>query len=804
MHLRYLVVATLALLLLPCIAPAQDASPSTSKTTSSSSTKKKPTAKKSASKASASKSSSKRAAGKRASVRKKSARGRSRRLSQVSVRRINRAFVASAELKPMANQLILARTPAAYNGVESWTQRHAATDAGALGYIVLGYARLQDRQYTEAIADLKKAQPRAGELADYVEFFLGEAYAGNNDSAAAIEHLRDFETRYPESLHAHEALIAYANVAINANQQADAIKALEANRTPTRADIELALARAYVKNGQELKGALLLQHLYYRMPLAPEADAAQAEIKKLPNVPGPTLSDRLGRADLLLKGRRYNDAARDYRSLLDDVSGEQRSEVLADLAVAMVKSGSTREAQTWLDQIPPNAAGEVLGQKLYNDLEIARNANDDERVNSYLAQLRERAPNSSWLQEGLFVAGNMYMLKHDYDHAIDAYREIHQRFPQGPRAAYAHWRAAWLDLRQGRNDAAQRQFREQVELYPNTTEATAAMYWEGRLLEEKGDLPAARAWYSKLSERYRNYYYAIMARDRLHNIGQQTVADDPLLARIHALPAPDDSVADITPPVDDLRMEKSKLLENAGLIDFAVKELQAVPGCGSGNWASLQVARIFTDNNQPHRALQYLKRVVPSYTAQEIGVLPTAYWRVLFPRPYWPEVQRFATENNLDPYLVASLIRQESEFNPGAVSYANAYGLMQLLPGTGKTVARSVGMKHYNTAALLSPTTNIELGTRYFREMTDKLGMIEYALAAYNAGSDRVQDWRDTGHYRDIQEFVESIPFVQTRDYVQSIVRNAAIYRRLYSGNAAATAPKAESVAEKTGANANR
>jgi soluble lytic murein transglycosylase len=123
---------------------------------------------------------------------------------------------------------------------------------------------------------------------------------------------------------------------------------------------------------------------------------------------------------------------------------------------------------------------------------------------------------------------------------------------------------------------------------------------------------------------------------------------------------------------------------------------------------------------------------------------------------------------------------------------------MQLLPVTGKTVAKSVGMKHYNTATLLTPNVNIELGTRYFRDMTDKLGIVEYALAAYNAGSDRVQDWRDTGHFRDIQEFVESIPFFQTRDYVQSIVRNAAIYRRLYGTGAAPVAPKTEAVAEKS------
>jgi soluble lytic murein transglycosylase len=697
----------------------------------------------------------------------------------------------------MANQLVTVRTPAAYSGVESWTARHAGTDEGALGNLVLGYARLQDRQYPEAISALKKAQPRAGELSDYVDYFLGEAYAGSGDYEAALDHLSDFGTHHAESLFVHEALIAYANASLNANHPADAIKALEASRIPTRADIELALGRAYIKSGQTTKGALILQHLYYTIPGSVESDAADAELHKLPSLPVVGIDDRLTRADLLLKGKHYTDAAQDYRRLVDAVPASQRSEVLANLAVALVKSGNTKEAQTWLDEIPPSAAGEVYGQKLYNDLEIARNSGDEARVNSCLAQLRERAPTSSWLQEGLFVAANMYMLKHDYDHAIDNYREIQKRFPDGPRSAYAHWRAAWFDLRQGRDDTALREFREQVDLYPTTTEATAAMYWIGRLLEEKGDQATARAWYAKLSDRYRNYYYAIEARERLRKIGVQNVGDDPLLSRIKALPPPDPSMLEITPPPDDLRMEKSKLLENAGLIDFAVKELQGVPNAISGNWASLQVARIYTDNGQPHRALQYLKRVLPSYTAQEIGTLPTAYWKVLFPRPYWPDVQRFAAENNLDPYLVAALIRQESEFNPGAVSYANAYGLMQLLPKTGKSVAKSVGMKHYNTAALLEPSTNIELGTRYFRDMTDKLGMVEYALAAYNAGSDRVADWRDSGHYRDIQEFVETIPFVQTRDYVQAIVRNAAIYKRLYGSSANATTPKTEAVAEK-------
>jgi soluble lytic murein transglycosylase len=130
--------------------------------------------------------------------------------------------------------------------------------------------------------------------------------------------------------------------------------------------------------------------------------------------------------------------------------------------------------------------------------------------------------------------------------------------------------------------------------------------------------------------------------------------------------------------------------------------------------------------------------------------------------------------------LVAALIRQESEFNPGAVSRANAVGLMQLLPKVGKSVAKQEKLKHFSSTQLFTPGINLQLGTRYFRGMVDKFGAFEYALAAYNAGADRVQDWLGQGKYRDPQEFVESIPFTETREYVQAILRNANVYRQLY------------------------
>jgi soluble lytic murein transglycosylase len=130
--------------------------------------------------------------------------------------------------------------------------------------------------------------------------------------------------------------------------------------------------------------------------------------------------------------------------------------------------------------------------------------------------------------------------------------------------------------------------------------------------------------------------------------------------------------------------------------------------------------------------------------------------------------------------LVASLIRQESAFNPNAVSRKDAVGLMQLLPKTGKLVARQVKLRPFSATELFTPAVNLQLGTRYFRNTVDKFGSFEYALAAYNAGDDRVQDWLSQGKYRDPQEFVESIPFTETREYVQAILRNANVYRQLY------------------------
>jgi soluble lytic murein transglycosylase len=695
---------------------------------------------------------------------------------------MRQAFVASANLKPMARQLLQDRTPAAYAGVEAYAARHAKEDAGALAWLVVGYAHVLDHDYAKAVDPLNRARPRAGDLGDYVSYYLATSYLQSGRTAEADATLSDFDKTYPESLLLRDAHILYASALLGESRPQEAIAVLEKDRQPTRADLELVLGRGYAAAGQVQKATTALRNLYYTMPLSPEAGQAQIELQRLAasaQIPPPGLNERRTRADLLMRGKRFSDAANEYRDLLEALSSSDRPDAQLAMGTALRRAGQNKDAKKVLESLS-NLPPEMNAERLFNLGEIARAADDDQGFLSFLDQLRQTDPTSPWMEQALLSAGNIYLLRRDYDHAIDSFRELQQRFPNGSRASYAHWKVAWLSLRQGRTDEAKQAFDQQIALYPASGEIPAALYWRARLAEEDGEPAKARAYYKKVSERFRNYYYGELARQQLRKLKDD---GDPvhyaLLDRVPPLNATGPATQDEVPS-DDLRVQKAELLENGALLDFATRELQAAAAIDKGNWLPAETARMYQDAGRYDMAIQVLKRAVPNYFAVDLPSLPRSYWEALFPKPYWSDLKKFSSSNALDPYLVASLIRQESEFNPAAVSRANAVGLMQLLPKVGRGVAKQEKLRHFSTQQLFTPGVNMRLGTRYFRSMVDKFGAFEYALAAYNAGADRVQDWLGQGKYRDPQEFVESIPFTETREYVQAILRNANVYRQLY------------------------
>jgi soluble lytic murein transglycosylase len=710
------------------------------------------------------------------------------------VRRVRQAFVASASLRPMAQQLLADRTPSAYAGVEAFARRHPKEDAGALAWLVLGYAHTLDHDYAKAIDPFNRAKAGASELGDYVAYYLGDAYLKTVHNAEALSTLADFSKNFPDSLLIRDAHLVYASALLEEGRAQEAADLLEKDRAPVRADVELAIGRAYEAAGDHQKAASAFRNLYYNLPTSFESDVAGTELHKL-GVPG-SVAERRTRADLLFKARRYSDAAHDYHDLVEEVTPTDRPAVQLALASALEKSDRSHDARQLLLSMGAQT-GDAEAERLYLLSETARSTSDEEAVQRTLNELRQFGPSSPWLEQALLSAGNMYLLKRDYDRAIDYFRELQQRFPKGGHASSAHWKSEWLSFRQGRTDEARKGFEDQIALYPDSAEIPAALYWRARLAEEEGNPAMARAFYQKLSDRFRNYYYAELGRQRLKvlpGLGAGSPKDGspkdgwpqgdaphyPLLDHVSPLSTAGKITA-ADPPDDNLRVERARLLSNGALADMAVRELQAAASQEGGTWAPPEMARVYQDGGRYDRGIEIMKRATPNYFAVDIPDLPRPYWEALFPKAYWTDLRKYSVLNGLDPYLVASLVRQESEFNALALSRANAVGLMQLLPNTGKTVAKQVKLKGYSAPQLYTPAVNLELGTRYFKEMVDKYnGQFEYALAAYNAGTDRVGDWLGQGHYRDPQEFVESIPFTETREYVQAILRNANMYRQLY------------------------
>ncbi len=765
------------LLLFPLLAARSHALAAEHSTRSSAAktTKKSRTAKKAST---AKKSTTKRTAKRSRKTARRTTRRRVSRAERIRrTNQIRRAFVASTELRPMAQQLATMRTAAAYAGVKAYARKHTG-EAAAAAYLALGHAYLLDRRYREAETNLRLAREHDGDLADFADYLGAEASFQAGDNAAAEKLLHGFASRFPDSIFAQQAPVFEANVLLAMNDPAAAQKALEQARgtgEERRPAFELAHAQVELALKRRGTAELIFKHLLLSHPLSGEAKTARAKLKEMGAESRLTVAERRSLGDAYYRAGRYRDAAEEYRALAHNrrLSRTARDTFLVDEAACKRKLGRLTKAAA---EALPDTNDENGARRLYLLMELARsrqNTRDQKRI---VTEMERRFPHSRWLREALYSSGNMYLLRVDYPTAISYYSYLANHFPRSSNAAYAHWRAAWLTYRLGKYQDAARMFDTQIRRYPNATETVSAIYWRARLFESLDHHPASAARnYSDIVRKYPHYYYALLARVRLVELGKTQPTFDPKPAHYNPLPKPRLINAF---PSDSPHLAKARLLANAGLNKYVPREIAADPHWSS--WGSLAEAQIYSSYGEPFRALRAMKRAVPGAASAPLRSIPLAYWRILFPEPWWNVIKRESARYNLDPYLVASLIRQESEFNPSAISYAHAYGLMQLLPRVGRAMARQLGMRHFRTYQLLDPETNIRLGTRYLREMLDKFdGVEEYALAAYNAGDYRVTDWKANGPYSGMDEFVTSIPFTQTRNYVEAILRNQQTYKAI-------------------------
>ncbi len=698
----------------------------------------------------------------------------------------------------MAQQLSNYHSPAAYAGVSAYAHGHTG-EAGSAAYLALGHAYLLDHRFSEALAALSQASAQGDALDDYVAYFAAQADLQSNQLAAADTILSGFPAKYPDSVFNAAVPVLEANLFLQQGDPQSALRILRAHASEPVAekpDYLLAFGKAQQMAAQGAEASALFRRVVATAPLSYEATIAQAQLTQSGQWQSLPIEERRHHADTLFNAGRYAPAGDEFRALAADsqLNESERNALLISSAACDWKLKRLNREE--LDRVP-DSNDETGAHRQYLLMELARNNNDMVTQASIVDAMKQRFPSSNWLNEALFSSGNMYLLRKDFPSAIAYYTDEARRFSRSDHAAPAHWRAAWLNYRLRNYSEAARLMDEQLALFAGGKEVPAALYWRGRLYLDQERQPAmAAAYFSTETRVYRHYYYAAIAQERLTSIGSVLPAKVNMLDNMEPEQIPT-LTEDV--PEDDPHLAKARLLANAGLNDFLSQEIHAAEG--SESWGSLAEARLYASYGEAFRAMRSLKRAIPFYTSAPIEALPLAYWRILFPQDYWPTIKVESERNGLNPYMVASLIRQESEFNPRAISPANAYGLMQLLPSVGRQMAKQEGVSpHLEADALLDPTINIKLGTTYLKQTLDKFGgHQEYAFAAYNAGDSRVTDWQAASSYTGLDEFVESIPFTETRDYVQAIIRNEQIYKELDGQAAIAASMGGPSVASAAG-----
>jgi len=187
---------------------------------------------------------------------------------------IKRAFVASADLQPMAQQLLEQRSPQAYAGVEEYAHRHRKDDAGPLAWLVVGYAHLLDKDYVKARESWTHSAPIEPVLGDYLDYFRAMAYQGESNAAEIIKTLDGFEEKYPDSVFTHEATMLYAGALLATGETQKAIAWMEKHHHGAQSDLEFALGKAYLSAGEKDKASAIFHHVYFDYPVAAEADLA--------------------------------------------------------------------------------------------------------------------------------------------------------------------------------------------------------------------------------------------------------------------------------------------------------------------------------------------------------------------------------------------------------------------------------------------------------------------------------------------------------------------------------------------------
>ena len=642
------------------------------------------------------------------------------------------------------------------------------------------YALYSNGSPAQAKGLFQKTTDAKFRLADYSLYYLAMITFNESKWDESRQFLAQLRQRYPHSVWSAPAKLQRAKIDIaeqKFSQAIEALRRLQVERTTKRDILDEALylqGQAQEALGNQSLANSLYQELRDASPNSRWTASArkdQARLReKYPDLfPFQTFQSLAEEADRLVRERQSNDAEILYRKLLNNATEPGlRLSYLTKLANLYLTTRSRNEAIPMLEQIAREYPDSPEAPKaLYQIGQILWNRHDNGPAFEYFKTVLEKFPTSAYADRAQYAAADIHEYFGRKDDAIQSYGNVQKQFPNSQLRDDAVWRLAWLYYRGEDLPAAAASFRDLAAQSKNGIFATAAVYWQGRIAERLSDFETAKQSYRQIVYGGEESYYQALAARALDRIG--TPVDESKPSRSLSQSEPDPNLGAET----SFHLLRARELAAISLHRLAVVELDEIQKVAKTP-ARLRalLMREYFQNQAYGRSLGLANQLPATQSERD---------RYRYPLAFWELVQQKAQERGLDPYLVLALIRQESLFDTRARSPAAAFGLMQIISPTANRVAKQLGIPSPSPEKLFDAETNLTLGTQYLKDLLQRYSNNWFkAIAAYNAGEAAVDRWEKEIVTDDIEEFVERIPYLETRGYVKLVMRNHRIYKRLY------------------------
>ena len=618
-------------------------------------------------------------------------------------------------------------------------------------------------------------------LADYSQYYLALINYDLANREQARQILTQLKQRFPQSIWIPGATLLQAKIDIAEKNYGSAEEILRQLRADKSAKREIADEALYVQAQiREAQGDPIRAHALYNTvrDSAPNsrwaAAARKAQVILRQTFPDlftfQTIDELAAEADRLARERQTIEAETLYNKLLNNASdAATRLTYLTKLANLFLSTRSRNDAIPTLELIARDfPESSEAAKALYQIGQIYWNRHENTQALEYFQLILEKYPTSEYVDRARFAAADIHEYFGRRPEAIQLYSDIIKLSPVGQIRDDAAWRLAWLYYRNGDLPSASEAFSTLSKQSGNGPFGTAALYWQARISEKSGENDKARQTYRQITASAPESYYQSLSWRALQRLGD--ASEEPKWVVASSPQEADD------PPIAPelvFHLSRARALGSLSLQHLAITELDELNRAATpSNRMRAFLMREYFKTGGYARSLQLANQLPSSRRDREPYRYPLAFWQL---------IQQKAQQRGLDPYLVLALIRQESLFDARARSPAAALGLMQLLQPTAARVAKQIGIAVPTPDMLFDPDVNLTLGTQYLKDLLARYSNNrQKAIAAYNAGESAVDRWEKEISTDDIEEFVERIPYVETRGYVKLVLRNQQIYKSLY------------------------